>query len=537
MIARRIFVLIDACLIFLAFALAHFLTPSLWRVRDAVAAFIMEAAPSFGRYFRPGPTTLVELSQLAWMLLVITPAVIVVLLAINAYDRLHDISRTRMLLSGPFAAIIGMSVAALLIFLLRIQEWSRVFLFTFTALMAVALTSVRAFICSYHHWQARNGHYRRNILLAGPAEMVQKVVASIGPRWPKSDFDVTGYLDSAEPGGAGERRVVGSVPQAAAMGFTAGSAVRYARAGAAPAVSAAVEASEATDTMPRRLGHVTEIEEILLQHPVHEVIAAPRTDGSFAWVPGIIRACDHAGISFRLAPEALLANSVANLVVMDDGSGLGKKVPSIMLAPRVFNEDALSVKRLIDLVLSVAALIVLAPVFPVLALLVRLSGPGPIFHPSKLVGQNGKRFVAWKFRTMVPNANALISSLMARNEMTGPVFKIRDDPRVTKIGRVLRKFSLDELPQLFSVVKGDQSLVGPRAASAHEFERYKFWQMRKISVKPGITCFWQVRGRNAISNFDDWIKMDLEYIDNWSLWLDFKILVRTVVVVVKGTGY
>ncbi len=530
MITRRIFVVIDACLIFLAFVIAHALTPLLWPARDAVAAFALQVVPSYAQYFRPGPDDIAPLSHLVWMLLVITPAVLVVLLTIDAYDRLHHISRTRMLLSGPFAAVIGMSVAALVIFLLRIQEWSRVFLFTFTALMALALTSVRAFIRTYHHWQAKTGYYRRNILVAGPVEIMQKVVASIGPHWPDSDFDVIGYLESPDSFTSAEasRWTGGSLPH------RAGPALMYRQAGVA---GAAVEEPVARDIMPRRLGHVAEIEKILLHHPVHEVVAALRTDGSFSWVADVIQACDHAGISFRLVPEVLLAGSLANLVARDDGSDLGRKVPSMMLAPRVWDADALQVKRLTDVVLSIAALVAFAPLFAFVALLVRLSSPGPIFHGSNLVGQNGKPFVAWKFRTMVPNANALMPSLLALNEMTGPVFKIRDDPRVTRIGRWLRKFSLDELPQLYSVVKGDQSLVGPRAASSHEFERYEFWHMRKISVKPGITCFWQVRGRNVISNFDEWIKMDLEYIDNWSLWLDFKILVRTLVVVVKGTGY
>jgi lipopolysaccharide/colanic/teichoic acid biosynthesis glycosyltransferase len=120
--------------------------------------------------------------------------------------------------------------------------------------------------------------------------------------------------------------------------------------------------------------------------------------------------------------------------------------------------------------------------------------------------------------------------------MTGPVFKIKDDPRVTPLGRILRKFSINELPQLWSVFKGDMSLVGPRPAFRHELERYKFWHKRKLSVRPGITCLWQIRGRNKISDFDDWVRMDLEYIDNWSLWLDFRILVRTIWVVIAGTG-
>jgi lipopolysaccharide/colanic/teichoic acid biosynthesis glycosyltransferase len=138
---------------------------------------------------------------------------------------------------------------------------------------------------------------------------------------------------------------------------------------------------------------------------------------------------------------------------------------------------------------------------------------------------------------MVVNADQMKQGLMDLNEMKGPVFKIKNDPRITKGGRFLRKFSLDELPQLWSVFKGDMSLVGPRPAGPYELIRYESWHRRKLSIKPGITCIWQANGRNEINDFDKWVKMDLEYIDNWSLWLDIKILFKTAWVVIKGTGY
>ena len=137
---------------------------------------------------------------------------------------------------------------------------------------------------------------------------------------------------------------------------------------------------------------------------------------------------------------------------------------------------------------------------------------------------------------MVVGADKMKAQLEALNEMKGPVFKIACDPRITPVGRFLRKFSLDELPQLWSVLKGDMSLVGPRPSFQDELSRYDSWQRRKLSIKPGITCLWQVNGRNAINNFDDWVKMDLEYIDNWSLWLDCKILLKTIPAVIFGRG-
>jgi lipopolysaccharide/colanic/teichoic acid biosynthesis glycosyltransferase len=136
----------------------------------------------------------------------------------------------------------------------------------------------------------------------------------------------------------------------------------------------------------------------------------------------------------------------------------------------------------------------------------------------------------------VVDADALKASLATLNEMSGPVFKIKNDPRITPLGRLLRKYSLDELPQLWSVFTGEMSLVGPRPPGAHEFERFEVWHRRKLSVKPGITCLWQVMGRNRIADFDDWVTLDLQYIDNWSLWLDLKIIAKTATTVIKGTG-
>lgn len=152
------------------------------------------------------------------------------------------------------------------------------------------------------------------------------------------------------------------------------------------------------------------------------------------------------------------------------------------------------------------------------------------------MGQNRKPIISWKFRTMVRNADELKAKLVAHNEMKGPMFKMTNDPRIIPVGRILRKYSLDELPQLFSVIKGDLSLVGPRPPLQSEFREFDLWHRRKLSVKPGITCLWQVSGRNDIDSFDEWAKLDLHYIDNWTIWLDFKILFKTVRTVINGNG-
>jgi lipopolysaccharide/colanic/teichoic acid biosynthesis glycosyltransferase len=169
------------------------------------------------------------------------------------------------------------------------------------------------------------------------------------------------------------------------------------------------------------------------------------------------------------------------------------------------------------------------------SLLIKLESKGPVLFKQVRAGENGKNFHLYKFRTMCIDAEDKKAALSTRNEMSGPVFKIREDPRVTTIGRLLRKFSIDELPQFVNVLKGEMSLVGPRPPLPSEVSGYQPWQHRKLSVKPGVTCLWQINGRNQV-DFDEWMRLDLEYIDNWSLALDTKILLKTLPAVLKGTG-
>jgi lipopolysaccharide/colanic/teichoic acid biosynthesis glycosyltransferase len=196
----------------------------------------------------------------------------------------------------------------------------------------------------------------------------------------------------------------------------------------------------------------------------------------------------------------------------------------------------LAMKRGIDIAGASLGLVALSPALAVIAVLVRLDSKGPIFYPWKVVGVRGRQFTGYKFRTMIPDAEARLGALESRNEMTGPAFKMRDDPRVTGIGRFLRRFSLDELPQLWSVLQGDMSLVGPRPPLRTEWSRFEPWQRRKLSVKPGVTCLWQVSGRSDIKDFTEWVKLDLEYIERWNLLLDFKILFATFSAVVRSKG-
>jgi exopolysaccharide biosynthesis polyprenyl glycosylphosphotransferase len=194
------------------------------------------------------------------------------------------------------------------------------------------------------------------------------------------------------------------------------------------------------------------------------------------------------------------------------------------------------VKRICDFVLSALLLIVLAPFLLVVAVLVKLTSPGPVLFNQTRIGLNKRQFRIYKFRTMIVEAEKMQNELLSRNEMAGPVFKITDDPRVTPLGKMLRKSSIDELPQLFNVLKGDMSLVGPRAMSLRDYRLFdQDWHRRRFSVKPGITCTWQINGRNSVP-FEKWMELDMQYIDKWSLWLDFKILARTLPAVLRGNG-
>lgn len=185
-------------------------------------------------------------------------------------------------------------------------------------------------------------------------------------------------------------------------------------------------------------------------------------------------------------------------------------------------------KRLIDIVGSLCGIILLSPLFLIVAILIKLEDPkGKVFFAQERNGRYPKTFKMYKFRSMVHNAEELLKDLMDRNEQTGPVFKINDDPRITKVGKVIRRTSIDELPQLFNVLKGDMSLVGPRPPIPHEVDQYNSYQMQRLAVKPGLTCIWQVSGRNNIG-FDEWVEMDIEYIKTRNLWLDIKLIFKTV---------
>lgn len=276
------------------------------------------------------------------------------------------------------------------------------------------------------------------------------------------------------------------------------------------------------------LGTFTNFKRILHSIQIDEVIIAisARKMNTLA---DILEICEIEGVQVRIISDFLgkLSKNIRADVVYD---------LSIISIYPVTNDWRLMVKSVLDFIVATTLLIILSPLFLVIAILIKKSSPGPVFYEWKVVGMNKKAFTSYKFRSMIEQADSLKSSLLQENEMAGPAFKMTDDPRTTKIGRILRKYSLDELPQLWSVIKGDMSLVGPRPPLESEFDEFDSWHRRKLSVRPGLTCLWQINGRSDITDFNTWAKLDLEYIDNWSLSLDFKILLKTIPVVLFGKG-
>jgi len=265
-------------------------------------------------------------------------------------------------------------------------------------------------------------------------------------------------------------------------------------------------------------------------HVVDEVVIALPVSSYYAEFSNILRACEEQGILVHMLPDFFEVNHARlRLEVLEDQ-------PVITLRTGAMEGWPLLVKRIFDMAVALVLLILLTPLFIIVALLIKLTSPGPILFVQERVGRSKRPFRFLKFRTMVQDAEKQQSALEELNEASGPVFKMRKDPRLTPVGGLLRRTSVDELPQLINVLLGDMSLVGPRPLPVRDYQAFDSdWHRRRFSVRPGMTCLWQVAGRTSIP-FDRWMELDMQYIDHWSLWLDFKVLVSTVPAVVSGKG-
>jgi len=458
------------------------------------AIFPIPAAPTPTEHFP-------AFSEVIWLLVATAPATLVVMELAGGYRRLLGQSPLRLAMTAILSQVVAISFGSLIVVALKLSSSSRVVIFTYGLLSAFGLFACRGTIWTYQRRREKQGVYAKNVLLIGQPRSVEWMVRHFQRNVQDTQFRLAGWLSvhvdhSHKP----ERR----------------------------------KHDSARDIPLDQLGRVEDLGALLVHHPVHEIIAI-QSSVDRDWLRHVIDHCDYFRIRVRIVPEALLVRRVGDLELAFRDDPL--RLPEVVLSPRNLDGDMLFVKRLIDIVVSGILLTLLAPLFLLIAAAIKLTTPNlPVFYPWRVIGLSGRPFTGYKFTTMVADADKQKATLMAQNEMQGPVFKIKSDPRITRLGHFLRKYSLNELPQLWSVLKGDMSLVGPRPAFRHELERYELWHKRKLTFKPGITCLWQVSGRNRISSFDEWVRLDLEYIDQWSLGLDMRILARTIGAVFSGSG-
>jgi len=275
-----------------------------------------------------------------------------------------------------------------------------------------------------------------------------------------------------------------------------------------------------------------ELSQQLPKHPVDDIFYCLPVNNPSYDIESLIQSTNEIGIDFHLLEEPNVMQ-VSSVMDMDADFDDAYTFKTISKAPHHYL--SIKLKELLDIVTASIILTLTSPLFVVIALIIKGNDGGPVFFKQERIGKNGRRFMVYKFRTMVVNAEALLDDLKQANEADGPVFKIENDPRITPFGKFLRKTSLDEFPQFYNVIKGDMSIVGPRPPLLREVQQYKRAQLRRLSMKPGITCIWQVKGRHTVS-FEEWMRMDLAYIDHWSLWLDFKLIIATIGVVLKANG-
>jgi len=471
---KKMMIIVDIFVLVVSFILAYILR------RNIYVFYRLDLFPS-----RIVMGSIYPLDNYLWLLLIILP----VWSGLLNFQGLYDSFRTKkfieiswIILKTGFLA--GLIVGTL-IFIFKLTYVSRIFMFFFSATSVGLLSLEKAILIQgFKHAHPTENSYN-HLLVVGTGKRAEKFVQMVKehPEW---GIRIVGLIDN-EPDKIGRKFSETEV-----------------------------------------IGLLRDIPDILHEKVIDEVVfVVPRL-----WLSRIedsILSCEREGVKVSVAVDLFNFN-IGKLRATDLGG-----IPLMHLETTPGEPWQLFIKRCCDIVVSLAASVFLWPVLLLTALTIKLTSPGPIFFRQERTGMHGRKFALLKFRSMVVGAEQMREDLLALNEMDGPVFKITNDPRITKIGKFLRKASLDELPQLINVLKGDMSLVGPRPPIPGEVSNYEAWQRRRLSMRPGITCFWQISGRNEI-NFEEWMKLDLEYIDNWSLELDFKILLKTIPVVLFGTG-
>lgn len=386
------------------------------------------------------------------------------------------------IIKSTFLAIL---VFGTVIFLFKLQFVSRMFFALFIIVSMTSLVLEKIAVFSIKQYVRRRGLNYRSLLIVGTGRRAADFINRIQnhPEW---GFKIIGAVDD-EPGRGIEKVKDINI-----------------------------------------IGTLKDISEILHENAIDEVIfVVPRL--RLNYMENAIYDCEREGIKATIAVD-LFDLKIARAHTTDiDG------IPLLTFETTVAKEWQLFVKRAMDVALSGLGIIILSPLLLIVAVLIKLTSSGLVLFKQHRLGLNGRKFVLYKFRTMYKGAQEILSKVENLNEMDGPDFKKKKIHWITPVGRLIRKFSIDEFPQLFNVFVGHMSLIGPRPTVPHEVSLYRSWQRRRFSMKPGITCLWQIRGRNKLG-FEEWMKLDLEYLDNWSLWVDFKILIKTIPVVLFGIG-
>jgi len=426
-------------------------------------------------------------SHYFYLLLLTVPLFLIIFFHFEFYTHTPTESLGSILLKTTKAMLVCYIILAWLIFLLKFHFVSRLFLSFFAMYCFVFLILSKYLMLVGHQYYAPHMYDEKKILLCGDWSKAQEFIEIIQKN-KEVGFHIEGFLSiDAEP----------------------------------------VTDAGISTHMPI-LGSIEILEKILRKKVVDEVIFTfdkTNLPNMEKW----ILICEEMGVTVRIVANFFRVLYAKTRIESFYG------LPLLTYTTVPYNYSELFIKRIIDFIGGVIGLLIFSPLFLIVAIAIKCNSRGTIFYRQTRLGQNGRKFVMYKFRSMVNDADQMKDQLQNRNEMDGPVFKMKEDPRITKIGRFLRKYSLDEFPQFINVLKGEMSLVGPRPPIQEEVEQYSLWQRRRLSMKPGLTCLWQIKGRSKI-DFEEWMRLDLEYIDNWSLWLDFTIILRSIPAILTARG-
>jgi exopolysaccharide biosynthesis polyprenyl glycosylphosphotransferase len=474
-VIRRAILLMDGVLVSLAYILSYFLRQNLDRI--PLLSFLVR--------FETAQRASGSFSDHVVLLFLIVPFWCLVLYLSGMYQPLRTRTFWKILWILIKSAIFSYLAFGMFVFLFKLSFMSRMFFAFFAMLSFTFVLAEKTLIYFIMHSVRKRGRNQRSLLIVGTgrraADCIHRIYAH--PEW---GLKILGAIDD-EPG----------------------------------------RGIESVDGV-KIIGDLKDIPEILHNTAVDEVIyIVPRL--RLNHIENAIHDCEIEGVKVTIAVDLFDLKIAKSYQTELDG------MPLLTFKTTVPSEWELFIKRVIDMVISGISILIFSPILLVFSIIIKLSSRGPVFHKQDRIGLNGRRFILYKFRTMYVGAQEKLSQVDIYKEIYEPQWKKRKLQYVTPIGRVLRKFSLDEFPQLFNVFWGHMSLVGPRPTLPQEVKQYEAWHRRRFSMRPGLTCLWQVNGRREIE-FNEWMQMDLEYLDNWSLWLDIKILIKTIPAVLFGSG-